>query len=163
MVSVLKLSSVLMINCLYQYLFVSHCFYLMGILPQKLIETTIALIIKIKCGNISSSNNYRPIALATIISKLLESTLLIKCEEYLSTSASQFGFMKTHGTELCIYTLTLYSPQLFLNILEFFVHGFCLIRVTKRQKIFFLNSTHNKFFSSLCEISHNGQLCHKLL
>ena len=30
--------------------------------------------------------------------------------------------------------LTLYSPQLFLNILEFFVHGFCLIRVPKRQK-----------------------------
>ena len=46
-------------------LFLSH-----GYLPPKLIETTIVPIIKNKCGNISSSSNYRPIALATIISKL---------------------------------------------------------------------------------------------
>ena len=53
-------------------LFLSHWH-----LPPKLIQTTIVPIIKNKCGNISSSNNYRPIALATIISKLLESILLI--------------------------------------------------------------------------------------
>ena len=47
-------------------LFLSH-----GYLPPKLIETTIVPIIKNKFGNISSSSNYRPIALATIISKLL--------------------------------------------------------------------------------------------
>ena len=84
-------------------LFLSH-----GHLPLKLIQTTIVPIIKNKCGNISSSNNYRPIALATIISKLLESILLMKCEEYLCTSANQFGFKKAHGTELCIYTLREY-------------------------------------------------------
>ena len=78
-------------------LFLSH-----GYLAPKPIETTIVQIIKNKCGNISSSNNYRPIALATIIYKLLESILLMKCEEYLCTSANQFGFKKTHGTELCI-------------------------------------------------------------
>ena len=78
-------------------LFLSH-----GRLPPNLIETTIVLIIKNKCGNISSSNNYRPIALATSISKLLESIMLMKCEEYLCTSANQFGFKKAHGTELCI-------------------------------------------------------------
>ena len=53
----------------------------------------------------SNSSNYRPIALATNISKLLESILLLKCEENLCTSANQFGFKKAHGTELCIYTL----------------------------------------------------------
>ena len=57
-----------------------------GYLPPKLIETTIV-----------------PIALATIVSKLLESILLLKCEEYLCTSANQFGFKKAHGTKLCIY------------------------------------------------------------
>ena len=77
-------------------------------MPLKLIQTTIVSIIKNKCGNISSSNNYRPIALATIISKLLESILLMKCEEYLCTSANQFRFKKAHGTELCIYTLREY-------------------------------------------------------
>ena len=70
----------------------SLCFTLFlfhGYLPPKLIETTIVPIIKNNCGKyISSSNNYRPIALATIISKLFESTLLMKCEEYLCTSAN---------------------------------------------------------------------------
>ena len=68
-------------------LFLSH-----GHLPQKLIQTTIVPIIKNKCGNISSSHNYRPIALATVISKLLESILLMKCEEYLCTSANQSNY-----------------------------------------------------------------------
>ena len=70
-------------------LFLSH-----GYLQPKLIETTIVQIDKKTCGNISSSNNFRPIALATIISKLLESILLMKCEEYLCTSANQFGFKR---------------------------------------------------------------------
>ena len=56
-----------------------------GYLPPAMIKTTIVPIVKNKCGNISESNNYRPIALATIISELLESVLLVKCEDYLST------------------------------------------------------------------------------
>ena len=104
----------------------SLCFLSYGHLPPKLIETTIVPIIKNKCGNISSSNNYRPIALATIISKLLESILLMKCEEYLCTSVNQFGFKKAHGTELSIlYTLREYielyrtrSTTVFVTILH---------------------------------------------
>ena len=53
-----------------------------GYLPPAMIKTTIVPIVKNKCGNISESNNYRPIALATIISKLFESVLLLKCEDY---------------------------------------------------------------------------------
>ena len=63
----------------------SLCFTLFlsnGHLPPIPIETTILAIIKNKPGNISSSNNYRLIALATIISKLLEFILLLKCKEY---------------------------------------------------------------------------------
>ena len=74
--------SVLLFLCF--TLFLSH-----GQLPPKLIETTIVQIIKNKCGN-----NYRPIALATIISKLWESILLMKCEEYLCTRANQFGSLE---------------------------------------------------------------------
>ena len=65
-----------------------------GYLPHAIIETTIVPIVKNKCGNITDSNNYRPIALATIVSKLFESVLLLKCEYYLTTSANQFGFKK---------------------------------------------------------------------
>ena len=73
-----------------------------GYLPPAMIKTTIVPIVKTKCGNISESNNYRPIALATIISKLFESVLLLKCEDYLSTCSNQFGFKKGHSTDLCI-------------------------------------------------------------
>ena len=60
---------------------------------------------KNKAGGLSDSNNYRPIAIATITSKLLESVLLLKCSDYLTTCDNQFGFKASHGTDMCIYTL----------------------------------------------------------
>ena len=86
----------------------SLCFTLClahGYLPPAMIETTIVPIVKNKSGNLSDSSNYRPIALATIVSKMFESVLLFKCAEYLSTSDNQFGFKSSHSTDLCIYTL----------------------------------------------------------
>ena len=71
-------------------------------------ETTIVPIVKNKCGNLSNSNNYRPIAIATITSKVLEPLILLKCEEFPYTSDNQFGFKSGHSTELCIYTLQEY-------------------------------------------------------
>ena len=76
-----------------------------GYLPSTLIKTTIVPIVKNKSGNLSDSNNYRPIAIATITSKLLESVLLLKCSDYLTTCDNQFGFKASHGTDMCIYTL----------------------------------------------------------
>ena len=60
-------------------LLLSLCFSLClthGYLPKSLMETTIVPIVKNKCGNLSNSNNYRPIAIATITSKVLESLIL---------------------------------------------------------------------------------------
>ena len=54
-----------------------------GYLPFALIKTTIVPIVKNKASDLSDSNNYRPIAIATITSKLLESVLLLKCSDYL--------------------------------------------------------------------------------
>ena len=67
-----------------------------GYLPPVMIETTIVPIVKNKSGNLLDSSNYRPIALANILSKMFESVLLFKCAEYISTSDNQFGF-KSHG------------------------------------------------------------------
>ena len=44
-------------------------------------------------------------ALATIISNLFESVLLLKCED----CSNQFGFKKGHNTDLCIYALKEYA------------------------------------------------------
>ena len=49
-----------------------------------MIKNTIVPIVKNNCDNLSESNNCRPTALATIISKLFESVLLLKCEEFYS-------------------------------------------------------------------------------
>ena len=89
-------------------LILSLCFSLClthGYLPKSLMETTIVPIVKNKCGNLSNSNNYRPITIATITSKVLETLILVKCEEFLYTSDNQFGY---HSTEFCIYTLQEY-------------------------------------------------------
>ena len=90
------------------HVLLSMCFTLClahSYLPPALIETTIVTIVNNKSGNLSDSSNYRIIALATIMSKMFESVLLLKCAEYLSTSDNQFGFKSCHSTDLCIYTL----------------------------------------------------------
>ena len=76
-----------------------------GYMPHDMITNTIVSIVKNKCGNLSESSNYRPIALATIISKTFESVLILKFEDYLFTSSNQFGCKKGHSTDLCIYAL----------------------------------------------------------
>ena len=73
-----------------------------GYLPSTLIKTTI---VKIKSDNLSDSNNYRTIAIATITSKLLEFVLLLKCSAYSTTCDNHFEFKASHGTDMCIYTL----------------------------------------------------------
>ena len=86
--------------CFSTSIFLSH-----GYMPPDMIKTTIVSIVKNKCGNLSESRHYRPIALAAITSKVFESVLLLKCEDYLFTSSNQFGYKKGHGNDLCIYAL----------------------------------------------------------
>ena len=76
-----------------------------GFLPRSLMSVVLIPIIKNKCGNISSKDNYRPIALASVVSKLLEAIILNRSENYLTTNDNQFGFKKRHGTDQCIYIL----------------------------------------------------------
>ena len=72
-----------------------------GYLPSTLIKTTI---VKIKSDNLSDSNNYRTIAIATI-TFMLEFVLLLKCSAYLTTCDNQFEFKASHCTDMCIHTL----------------------------------------------------------
>ena len=80
-------------------------FVMHGVLPDSLISILLVPVIKNKCGKISSKDNYRPIALASVVSKVLERVLLNKMEKYLFTNDSQFGFKKQHSTDMCIYVL----------------------------------------------------------
>ncbi len=50
-------------------------------------------------------DNYRPIALASILSKVLERIILNRMEMYVLTTDNQFGLQRKHSTGLCIFAL----------------------------------------------------------
>ena len=60
---------------------------------------------KNKNGAIASKSNYRPIALSTVASKILEIILVNHVEEYIVTTENQFAYKKGHSTDMCIFTL----------------------------------------------------------
>ena len=53
------------------HILLSTCFtfFTHSYLSVPMIETSVVPIVKNKCGNLCDSNNYRPIALATLMSK----------------------------------------------------------------------------------------------
>ena len=59
-------------------------------------------VIKSKTGRIMSKDNYRPIALASIVSKVTELIILNRISLFLETCHNQFGFINKHGTDQCI-------------------------------------------------------------
>ena len=76
-----------------------------GYIPIGLMETIIVPIVKDKKGDIGSKDNYRPIALTSILSKIFEILILTRYQSMLTTTDNQFGFKQKHSTELCAYTL----------------------------------------------------------
>ena len=54
---------------------------------------------------IDQVDNYRPIALASVISKIVEIILLSRISGLLETCHNQFGFKQSLGTDTCIYVL----------------------------------------------------------
>ena len=76
-----------------------------GHLPDDFMKTSIIPLIKNKSGDTSNVNNYRPIALVTVASKILEIILLEMLTPYLNTTDNQFGFRKGHSTDHCIFAL----------------------------------------------------------
>ena len=82
-----------------------NAFIVHGFLPNPLTDTVLVPIVKDKTKNISDKGNYRPIALASVVSKVFEMSLRVKIESFLHSSDYQFGFKANHSTDLCIYTL----------------------------------------------------------
>ena len=80
-------------------------FLVHGFLPDSLMSVMLVPIIKDKSGKINSKDNYRPIAIASTMSKLLKSLLLEGLSNYLLTPSHQFGFKAKHSTDACIYVL----------------------------------------------------------
>ncbi len=68
------------------------CMHTHGYIPDNFMKTVIIPLVKNKSGDMCDVNNYRPIALVTVVSKILEIILLDHIQDYLLTSSNQFGF-----------------------------------------------------------------------
>ena len=87
----------------------SFCFTCMlkhSYLPPAILDSVILPLVKNKCRDLSDKNNYRPIPISCVISKVFENIILHRIEDYLWTTDSQFGFKAHYSTDLCVYALT---------------------------------------------------------
>ena len=80
-----------------------NCMIIHNYLPKPFMDTVIVPLVKDKKESVSDCNNYRPIAITTIMSKIFELVILDQYGDVLVTTANQFGFKKQHGTENCIF------------------------------------------------------------
>lgn len=74
-------------------------------LPADLLKTIVVPIVKNKTGDASEKSNYRPISLATIIAKVLDSLIDQQLDKYLILNDAQFGFKPILSTETAILCL----------------------------------------------------------
>ena len=83
----------------------SMCFsslFVQGFLPEAMISVVLVPIVKHKSASICSKSNYRPIALASIVSKVVEKIIYDPIALYLTTCSNQFGFKATHSADITI-------------------------------------------------------------
>ena len=90
----------LLLSICYTCMF-THCY-----MPQSMINSVIVPLVKNKSGDLTDKNNYRPVALSSISSKVFEHIIILRLEEYLWTNDNQFGFKSGHSTDLCINALS---------------------------------------------------------
>jgi len=74
-----------------------------GSAPSNFRLSTLVPIPKNKRKSINDSNNYRAIALSSILGKVLDNCMLYKYQDILSTSDMQYGFKKHHSTTQCTF------------------------------------------------------------
>ena len=76
-----------------------------GHIPMSLLDTVLTPILKDKKGNVSDVDNYRPIAVTCVVSKVFELLILERYKDLFTTTSNQFGFKEKLGTDICVFTL----------------------------------------------------------
>jgi len=72
-------------------------------IPQECMQTVTVPTSENKNGDTDDAGNYRPVSLATIVSKLFEHYILSCISPLLATTDNQLGFKPKHGTGMCIF------------------------------------------------------------
>ena len=73
--------------------------------PSGMLKSILVPIPKNRKKGLSDSNNFRSIALSSVIGKILDHVVLAKYAEVLMTSELQFGFKAQHSTTQCTFVL----------------------------------------------------------
>jgi len=76
-----------------------------GYVPKDFLLSTLVPIPKNKRKSLNNSDNYRAIALSSILGKLLDKILLFKCNNAFQTSDLQYGFKQKHSTNQCTFVV----------------------------------------------------------
>ena len=78
-----------------------------GVFPQELKEANVIPLFK--AGNIMSVNNYRPVSMLPVFSKIFEKLMFNRLSEYLKWKnvlcVNQFGFREKHSSYMVLITL----------------------------------------------------------
>ena len=97
-----KVISFFVRECLYEIIALLFSTLLThSVAPAGLLLSTLVPIPKNKRGNKSDSNNYRQIAISSLLGKLFEIIILEEQHHGLITDELQFGFKKNASTVLC--------------------------------------------------------------
>jgi len=97
-------------------------------IPQIIMSVQIIPILKKRGLDPTTSSNNRPIAITSILSKILELIILNMYGNLLQTSPNQFGYKKGVGTEMAIYALKQVAHHHLRNITSIFL---CYIHASK--------------------------------
>jgi len=73
--------------------------------PASFMDERITPILKKNGLKVTDSNNYRPIAIATTSSKIVEHAILAIFDKQLATGYWQYGYKKELGTEMAVFSL----------------------------------------------------------
>jgi exonuclease III len=76
-----------------------------GFMPDNMLLSTTASIVKDHTGDRCSSDNYRGISLSSSLAKIHDIIVLMQYSEKLETSEMQYAFKKKHGTTMCTLAL----------------------------------------------------------
>ena len=107
------------------YIYLSLLFNSMlshGCVPNDFLISTLVPIPKNKRKSINNSENYRAIALSSILGKLLDNILLVNCSSAFQTSDLQYGFKQCHSTNQCTFVVN--------EVIQYYTNNYSNVYIT---------------------------------
>ena len=118
-----------------------------GYVPKSMLKSVIVPIIKNKNKRTSDKNNYRPICISNVFTKVVEKVLYSRMEDHIQSTNNQFGFKQKHGTEMCVFVL-----KELIRYYNFIKHGSCIYVAFLDASNAFDRVNHTKLISMLLEL-----------